>query len=131
MPPKPRASAKRASPWPCYRNATGDQGCHDRVQPSADNPGRVVQWQGEVIPAPWVTWPPGSEVHVDVSKATDIPKYAEGIVSAPSQAVRQVEDVSGWNKSGGLDFSGTRFTGSLDHSNRNPQLSLTAEGLAA
>ncbi len=90
-----------------------------------------MQSQGAIIPASWVTWPHGSEVHVDASKATAIPKYADGIVSEPSQAVRQVEDVSGWNKRGGLDFSDTRFTGSLDRPNRNPQLSLTAEGLEA
>ncbi len=90
-----------------------------------------MQWQGAVIPAPWVTWPPGSEVHVDVSKATAIPKYADRIVQEPSWAVGQAEDVSGRIKRGGLDSAGTRFTGSLDRPKRNPQLSLTAEGLAA
>jgi len=61
-----------------------------------------VQWQGAVIPAPWVTWPPGSEVHVDVSKATAIPKYADRIVQEPSWAVGQAEDVSGRMKRGAL-----------------------------
>ena len=84
-----------------------------------------------MIPAPWLVSPPGQEVHVDVSKATAIPKYANRIVQEPSRAVGQAEDVSGRMKRGGLDFAGTRFTGSLDRPKRNPQLSLTAEGLAA
>ncbi len=90
-----------------------------------------MQWQGAVIPAPWVTWPPGSEVHVDVSKATAIPKYADWIVQEPSRAAGQAEDVFRTDEAWGLDSAGTRFTGSLDRPKRNPQLSLTAEGLAA
>ena len=81
--------------------------------------------------APWVASPPGSEVRVDVSKATAIPNYADGIVREPSRIVGQVEDVSRLNERGDVDFAGTRFTGSLDRPKRNPQLSLTAEGLAA
>ena len=66
-----------------------------------------------------------------VEEATAIPKYADRIVQEPSRAVGQAEDVSGRMKRGGLDSAGTRFTGSLDRPNRNPQLSMTAEGLAA
>ena len=84
-----------------------------------------------MIPAPWLVSPPGQEVHVEVSKATAIPKYADRIEQKPSQIVGQAAEVSGWNKRGGLDFSGTRLTGLLDRPKRNPQLSLTAEGLEA
>jgi len=89
-----------------------------------------VRNRGAMIPAPWLVSPPGQEVHVDVSKTT-IRKYANRIVQEPSRAVGQAEDVSGRNERGGLEFAGTRFTGPLDRPNRNPQLSLTAEGLEA
>ncbi len=46
-----------------------------------------------MIPAPWLVSPPGQEVHVDLSKATAIPKYANRIVQEPSRAVGQAEDV--------------------------------------
>ena len=46
--------------------------------------GRGARSQGAMIPAPWLVSPPGQEVHVDLSKATAIPKYANRIVQEPS-----------------------------------------------
>ena len=82
-----------------------------------------------MIPAPWLVSPPGQEVHVEVSKATAIPKYADRIEQKPSRIVGQAAEVSGWNKRGNLNLAAILFTGALDRPNRNPQLSLTAEGL--